>query len=55
MDIIEGIIVMFDEVLDTGRKRHIAGGILLSLSLLFGGLSVTVMTIRDKEKEYDNE
>ena len=48
MDIIEGIIMMFDEVLDTGRKRHIAGGILLSLS-------VTVMTIKDKEKEYDNE
>lgn len=49
MDLIEGVISMLDEILDTGRKRHIAGGILLSLSLLFGGLSVTVMTIKDKE------
>lgn len=40
---------MVDAILDTGRKRHIAGGILLSLSLLFGGLSVTVMIIKDKE------
>lgn len=55
MDGIEGLIDMVDAILDTGRKRHIAGGILLSLSLLFGGLSVTVMTIKDKEKEYDDE
>lgn len=49
MEFIESVIVMLDEVLDTGRKRHIAGGILLSMSLLFGGLSVTVMTIKDKK------
>mgnify|MGYP006895543522 FL=1 len=49
MDGIEGLIDMVDAILNTGRKRHIAGGILLSLSLLFGGLSVTVMTIKDKE------
>ena len=41
---------MVDAILDTGRKRHIAGGILLSLSLLFGGLSVTVPILKDKQK-----
>lgn len=55
MEFIEGVILMLDDVLDTGRKRHIAGGILLSLSLLFGGLSVTVMTIKDKNQEYKYE
>lgn len=35
-----------DYTLDTDRKRHIAGGILLSMSILFGGLALTVMTIK---------
>ena len=34
-------------MLDTKRKRHIAGGIMLSASLLFGGLALTVVTIKD--------
>lgn len=54
--IMEGIgnfISMMDYILDTHRKRHITGGILLSASLLFGGLALTVMTI--KTEEYDNE
>lgn len=52
MDKIEDIIAMFDHMIDTDRKRHIAGGILLSMSLLFGGLAVTVMTIK---KESNND
>jgi hypothetical protein len=54
MDAIDNInlIAAIDFVLDTKRKRHIAGGIMLSLSLLFGGLALTVMTIK-KEDSYD--
>ena len=48
MDVVENIITMLDCVLDTKRKRHITGGILLSLSLLFGGLAATVMTIKSE-------
>ena len=47
---------MLDESLNTRKKRHIAGGVLLSISLLFGGLAVTIMTVRDekfKEETYD--
>lgn len=47
---------MLDESLNTRKKRHIAGGVLLSISLLFGGLAVTIMTIMDekyKEEIYD--
>lgn len=43
------LILMLDNVLDTKRKRHITGGILISASLLFAGLAFTVMTIRNEE------
>ena len=51
MDGLENVISVLDYVLDTKRKRHITGGILLSASLLFGGLALTVMTIRNEEDE----
>jgi len=37
---------MLDHSLDTKKRRHIAGGILLSVSVLFGGLAFTVMTLK---------
>lgn len=49
MDGIGYMVSMLDEILDTKRKRHITGGILLSVSLLFGGLALTVMTIKQEE------
>lgn len=51
MDGIGNFISMMDYILDTKRKRHITGGILLSASLLFGGLAPTVMTIQNEEDE----
>lgn len=33
------------------KKRHIIGGVLLSVSLLFGGLALTVMSIKNEEKD----
>lgn len=51
MDGIGNFISMMDYILDTKRKRHITGGILLSASLLFGGLDLTVMTIQNEEDE----
>ena len=49
MDIFGNFIYMLDELLDSRRKRHIAGGILLSASMLFGGLALTVMTIKSDD------
>lgn len=46
MDALEQLVYSLDEILDTKRKRHIVGGILLSLSALFGGLAATVLTVR---------
>lgn len=51
MDGLDKILSMIDEAINTERKRHIAGGILLSASLLFGGLAITVMTIKKTEGE----
>jgi len=47
---LDNLIGMLDYVLDTKRKRHITGGILLSISMLFGGLALTVMTIKNEEE-----
>lgn len=37
---------ILDSILANRRRRHIVGEILLSISLLFGGLAITTMTIR---------
>lgn len=41
---------MLDHSLNTNKKRHIAGGVLLSISFLFGGLALTIMTLKMEEK-----
>lgn len=48
---LEEIVSMLDHALNTKAKRHIAGGVLMSISLLFGGLAVTIITLRTEEKE----
>lgn len=52
MDILDDFITVIDAMLDSKRKRHITGGILLNAALLFGGLAVTVVTIKIEE-DYD--
>ncbi|MEH2935871.1 histidine kinase [Acutalibacter sp. JLR.KK004] len=50
------LISMLDYVLCTRRRRHITGGVLLSVSLLFGGLALTAITLRaDMDKEEDDD
>jgi len=48
MDYLDAFIFSLDNMLDTKRKRHIIGGVLLSASALFGGLAVTVFTIKNE-------
>ena len=48
---LEAILSVLDYSLNTKRKRHIAGGILISISLLFGGLAFTVMTLKTEEND----
>lgn len=49
MNRLENIIATLDYILNNNKKRHITGGILLSVSLLFGGLALTVMTLKTEE------
>ena len=45
MDRLDYVVDTFDHILDSKRKRHIIGGVMLSVSLLFGGLAFTTFTI----------
>ena len=54
MESIERVVSLLDLTLDTRRKRHITGGVLLSISLLFGGLAFTVITVK-KENVYERD
>ena len=49
MDRLGEIVSMLDHAFNTKTKRHIAGGILMSVSLLFGGLAITIMTLKTEE------
>lgn len=53
MERLEVVLSMLEESLNTRKKRHIAGGVLLSVSLFFGGLAVTIMTLKTEETIYE--
>ena len=50
MEQLEILLELLDETLSTRKRRYIAGGILMSVSLFFSGLSVTVILIDKEEK-----
>ena len=52
MDRFETISELLENILDTQKKRHIVGGILMSVSLFFGGLAITVVTIKKEVDDY---
>lgn len=49
------ILSMIDHTLNTKKRRHIAGGILMSISLLFGGLAATVLSVKTEPNEDQND
>ena len=51
MEKLEIIMLMLDDALGTKRKKHIAGGILVSISLLFGGVALTVLTLKAEDND----
>lgn len=55
MDRLEYVVSILEHALSTKRKRHLVGGILLSVSLLFGGLAVTVLTLKEDNDEDEPE
>jgi hypothetical protein len=55
MDRLDYIVMMLERTLGTRSKRHIMGGALISVSLLFGGLALTVMTLKTEDKENNED
>ena len=55
MDRLERIVSTLSYLMGNQRKRHIVGGIMLSVSLLFGGLALTVITIKNEEQDDDEQ
>lgn len=55
MERLDTFLDWIDGTLDTQKRRHIAGGILMSVSLFFGGLAVTVITINKEEDKSEYE
>lgn len=53
MDRLEAILSTLDHSLNTSKKRHIIGGVLMSVSLLFGGLALTVISFKEKEIKHE--
>ena len=47
-DRFDELMYIVDVLVDTRVKRHVLGGVLLSVSMLFGGLAVTIITIREE-------
>ena len=46
---------MLEYALNTKRKKHLAGGILLSTSLFLGSLAITVLTLKMEENNDEQE
>ena len=49
---VEELISILSISLDTRQKRHIVGGVLMSVAMLFGGLAITIIAIKSED---DNE
>ena len=55
MDRLERIVSTLSYLMINKCKRHIVGGIMLSVSMLFGGLALTVITIKNEEQDDDEQ
>ena len=53
MDGAKRFVTMLDHMLNAKRKKHIVSGILLSASVCFGVLALTVMTLKIDEEDDD--
>ena len=47
------VLSIVDHLLNTKRKRYITGGVLLSISLLFGGLAFTIISMKMEDNDDD--
>ena len=53
MNRLENIVNSLENILNTSRKRHVVGGILMSTSFLFAGLAITIISLKHRHEEGD--
>lgn len=51
MNRFKDVLSLIDDSLRTKRKRHILGGVLMSSSLLFWDLMITVLTLKMEDED----
>lgn len=54
IDSLENVFLFLDYLTDTKRKRHVMGGVPMSVSLFFGGLAFTFMSIKGEDNEQND-
>lgn len=54
MDSLENVFLFLDYLTDTKHKRHVVGGVLMNVSLFFGGLAFTFMSIKGEDNEQND-
>lgn len=50
MELTDDILALIDYIIQTQKRRHIIGGMLLSISALFACLSFTILTTKEEGK-----
>ena len=55
MDQISYFLSGMDYILDSKRKRHLVGGFLLSVSSMFFGIAITIITLSSKKESEELE
>lgn len=50
---IQEIVYLVDYSLNSKRKRHITGGVLISVAMLFAGLAITTITVKREDEEHN--
>ena len=55
MERIKKVVTTLEHLMSTKEKRHIIGGILLSASVFFGGLALTVISAKIEGKDEDEQ
>ena len=51
IDKLDYFLSITDGLLDTERKRHLFGGLLMSMAFLFGGMAITVITVKEEKRK----
>lgn len=49
IDKLDYFLCTVDGLLNTGTKRHLFGGLLMSMAFLFAGMAITVITVKEDQ------